>query len=232
MSTSIRFGRAAMLVAGIIALTASHAGAQRRVPRMGVAAPPPPPQSSLPRIQSAAGRNGVVDPRFPAGDPRFRTNDRFNRRGFQHQRGSSIVYVPYAVGGFGYYDGYYSSYAPGQVYDANGRPLYTPYENQPAPAAAVYGGYTPDLTGAPYTVSDEGMMVVDFPNGERRAFPSCAAQGDLRDPQGRPRTIFYQQSDYWMVLRPGQTGRVHGEPAVNAKACYAIDSTGRVVLRE
>ena len=37
---------------------------------------------------------------------------------------SSIVYVPYAVGtAIGYYDSYYGSYAPGQVYDANGRPL-------------------------------------------------------------------------------------------------------------
>ena len=93
-------------------------------------------------------------------------------------------------------------------------------------------GYTPDLTGSPYAITDEGLMAVDFPIGERRAFPSCAAQRDLRDPKGRPRTIFYHESDYWMILKPGQRGRVQGEPAANAKACYAIDSTGRVVLRE
>ncbi len=99
-----------------------------------------------------------------------------------------------------------------------------------APSTEGYG-YTPDLSGAPYAVSDEGMMVVDFPSGERRAFPSCAQTTDQRDPQGRPRTIFYRSPDYWMVLRPGQRGRVHGEPPAETKACYAIDSVGRVVLR-
>jgi hypothetical protein len=91
--------------------------------------------------------------------------------------------------------------------------------------------YTPDLSGSPYAVTDEGMMVVDFGSGQRRAFPSCAAQADLRDPDGRPRTVFYQPTDYWMVLRAGQRGRVQGTPAANASACYAIDSVGRVVLR-
>ena len=141
---------------------------------------------------------------------------------------------------YGLYDGYNSSYGAGQVYDVNGRPLSETFDQstEPLPPSVSYGygyapGYTPDLTGSPYAITDEGMMVVDFPSGERRAFPSCAAQGDLRDPQGRPRTIFYQQSDYWMILRPGQRGRVQGEPpAANAKACYAIDSTGRVVLRQ
>jgi len=75
------------------------------------------------------------------------------------------------------------------------------------------------------------MMVVDFSSGERRAFPSCAQSADQRDPQGRPRTIFYRSPDYWMVLRPGQQGRVRGEPAAGKAACYAIDSVGRVVLR-
>ena len=75
------------------------------------------------------------------------------------------------------------------------------------------------------------MMVVDFAAGARRAFPSCAWQTDQRDPQGRPRTVFYQSSDYWMVLRPGQRGRVQGEPPADAKACYAVDNVGRMVLR-
>ena len=233
MSTSVRFARSATLALGVISLLAAPVAAQRRVPRMGVAAPPP--QSPSPRIGFPTVTGGIVDSRGFV-DPRFRSNAGFgNRRVQQRFRGSSIVYVPYPVGG--YYDSYNGSYGAGQVYDANGRPLYTPNENPPAsavysPSASEAYGYTPDLTGAPYAISDEGMMVVDFPSGERRAFPACAAQGDLRDPQGRPRTIFYQQSDYWMILKPGQRGRVQGEPAANVKACYAIDSTGRVVLRE
>ena len=147
-------------------------------------------------------------------DPRFRSNGGLANRRFQQRfRGSSIILVPY-----GYYDGY-NSYGAGQVYDVNGRPLSETFEPmaEPMPPSVSYGygeapGYTPDLTGSPYAITDEGMMVVDFPSGERRAFPSCAAQADLRDPQGRPRTIFYQQSDYWMILRPGQRGRVQGEP--------------------
>ena len=77
------------------------------------------------------------------------------------------------------------------------------------------------------------MMVVDFPSGERRAFPSCAGAGAISAIRrvGRARSSI-SQSDYWMILRPGQRGRVHGEPASDAQACYAIDSTGRVVLRD
>jgi hypothetical protein len=237
-ASSVRFARSATFAIGVISLlAAAPAGAQRRgLPRIGVAAPPP--QNPSPRFPT--GTNGVMDPRF-RNDPRFRSNDGFANRRFQQRfRGSSIVYVPYPIGGYGC-DGYYGSCGAGQVYDVNGRPLSATFEllqSESMPPSVSYGygsapGYTPDLTGSPYAITDEGMMVVDFPSGERRAFPACAAQGDLRDPQGRPRTIFYQQSDYWMILRPGQRGRVQGEPpAANAKACYAIDSTGRVVLRE
>jgi len=176
----------------------------------------------------------MANPRWPV-DPRFRSNGAFGNRRFQQRlHGSSVVYVPYPVGGYGYYDGYYGSYGAGQVYDVNGRPLAETFEQmpqEPLPPSVSYG-YTPDLTGSPYVITDEGMMAVDFSSGARRAFPSCAAQGDLRDPQGRRRTIFYHEKDYWMILKPGQRGRVQGEPAVNAKACYAIDSAGRVVLRE
>jgi hypothetical protein len=232
MRTSVRFARAAVLAAGVVSLLApAGASAQRRVPRPGVAASPPPHRPSPP-IGFPAISNGQID-------PRFRTQGFADRRFQQRSRGSRIVYVPYAVGGYGYYDGYYGSAGAGQVYDVNGRPLSASYEqmsaeqmsSEPMPPSMGYG-YTPDLSGSPYAITDEGMMVVDFAAGDRRAFPSCAAQGDLRDPAGRPRTIFYRQTDYWMILRPGQRGRVQGEPAPNTKACYAIDSTGRVVLRQ
>jgi hypothetical protein len=250
MSTSLRLGRTATLAAGVISmLVADPAGAQQRSGRMGVAAPPP-PRSSIPRIPAsppiATVPNGVVDSRIGVDsrrlvNPRFRNNglnQRFSNRRFQRRFNN----VPIVVGGFGCCDGFYGGYP--SVYDANGVPLsasFGPGNEEPAPPSATYngysaasaGGYTPDLRGSPYVITDEGLMAVDFDSGERRAFPSCAAQGDLRDPRGRPRTIFYHQTDYWMILRPGQRGRVQGDqPPAKAKACYAIDSMGNVVLRQ
>ncbi|HEX7977037.1 MAG TPA: hypothetical protein VF461_00435 [Gemmatimonadaceae bacterium] len=175
-------------------------------------------------------------------NPRLRNNAIRNRRIRQRVNNVPII----VGGGFGCCDGFYGGYP--SVYDANGVPLtesFGPAAQEPPPSVTYSGynpptyngytatGYTPNLTGSPYVITDEGMMAVDFASGERRAFPSCAAQGDLRDPKGRPRTIFYRQTDYWMILRPGQTGRVQGEqPAANVKACYAIDSMGNVVLRK
>lgn len=249
MSTSLRLGRTATLVAGVISmLAADPAGAQQRSGRAGVAAPPR-PQSSIPRIPAsppiATTPFGVVDSRIGVDqrrlvDPRFRNNGinrRFPNRRFQRRFNNN---VPIVVGGFGCCDGFYGGYP--SVYDANGVPLtesFGPGNEEPAPPSVTYSGYntpsygyTPDLSGSPYVITPEGMMAVDFASGERRAFPSCAAQGDLRDPKGRPRTIFYHQTDYWMILRAGQRGRVQGDqPAANAKACYAIDSMGNVVLR-
>jgi hypothetical protein len=169
---------------------------------------------------------GVYDSRTPAGQSEHPRNGdpRRNSR-------PTIIYVPGGYGyGYGYAPGYYGSPYASSVSDANGRPLWSGYESGQAPSAGGYG-YTPDLSGAPYVVSDEGMMVVDFTSGERRAFPSCAESADQRDPQGRPRTIFYRPPDYWMVLRPGQRGRVRGDPPTGKAACYAIDSAGLVVLR-
>jgi hypothetical protein len=251
MSTSLRLARTATLVAGVVSmLAAAPAGAQRHVGRVGVAAPPP-PRSSVPRIPAsppiATIPNGVVDSRTMVDsrrviDPRFRNNGivnrRFGNRRIQRRFNNN---VPVIVGGFGCCDGFYGGYP--SVYDANGVPLsasFGPGNEEPPPSVTYsgyntpsYGGYTPDLTGSPYVITPEGMMAVDFASGERRAFPSCAAQGDLRDPKGRPRTIFYRQTDYWMILKPGQRGRVKGDqPAANAKACYAIDSMGNVVLRQ
>jgi hypothetical protein len=214
-----------VLAAGALLLlaTASPADAQRRRdPRVAVAASPRPETQQTDPRRYPAGWYG-------AGDPRRAPERRDDVRGRDHRsRGPTVIYVPVPGGygyGYGYGPGYYAS--PG-VTDANGRPLYSGQEW--TPSSGGYG-YTPDLSGAPYAVSNEGMMVVDFPSGERRAFPSCAQTSDQRDPQGRPRTIFYRSPDYWMVLRPGQRGRVHGEPPAGTAACYAIDTVGRVVLR-
>ena len=209
------------LAAGMMLLAAtSTADAQRRRdPRVAVAAQPrPEPPRTDPRR----------DPTwYGTGDPRRPTGWDNSRAGNRRPHGPTIIYVP-VPGGYGYGPGYYGAYGFGGVTDVNGRPLHSGWETMPSTGGY---GYTPDLSGAPYAVSDEGMMVVDFPSGARRAFPSCAESKDLRDPQGRPRTIFYRNPDYWMVLRPGQRGRVHGEPPAGAAACYAIDSMGRVVLR-
>ena len=223
--------RKVVMFAGMLAVLAAvdTAEAQRR-PRIGVAAQPRPEPTADPRREP--GWYGAEDPRRGQ-DPR-----RDDRRFDQRNHGPTVIYVPvpagygygYGYGAGGYYGGgaYYPTRLFGGVSDANGRPLDAPYESTPSTGGY---GYTPDLSGAPYTVSDEGMMVVDLPTGTRRAFPSCAEAADTRDPQGRPRTIFYRSPDYWMVLRPGQRGRVHGEPPAEAKACYAIDSAGKVVLR-
>lgn len=213
------------LAGGMMLLVATSAteAQRRRDPRVAVAAQPrPEPPRTDPRHPPVW--YGTGDPRRPTGWDDGRTH---NRR----SHGPTVIYVPVPGGygyGYRYGPGYYGGYGSGGVTDANGRPLSSGWDS--APSTGGYG-YTPDLSGAPYAVSDEGMMVVDFPSGERRAFPSCAQTTDQRDPQGRPRTIFYRSPDYWMVLRPGQRGRVHGEPPAETKACYAIDSVGRVVLR-
>lgn len=214
---------AAGLAVGATLLAPSSAVAQnRRNPRIAVAAPP---RTEPPR--PVAGLFGVYD--SPT-----RSEQAHHARNGDHRRSgpTTVIYVPGGYGyGYGYAPGYYGSPYASPVSDANGRPLYSGYETaQAAPSAGGYG-YTPDLSGSPYVVSDEGMMVVDFSSGERRAFPSCAESADQRDPQGRPRTIFYRPPDYWMILRPGQRGRVRGDPPAGTAACYAIDSAGLVRLR-
>ncbi|MDB4881748.1 MAG: hypothetical protein JWL95_514 [Gemmatimonadetes bacterium] len=227
MDRSIRTARAALAIAGSVALlgSTSRADAQRPLPRIGVAAPSRPPrpvgQAAQPPIGSE--RN----------DPRWRNgpwSESQHARRQPNGGGRTVIYVPVPAGyGYGYsQQAYYPQGGYGGVYDANGRPLTAGVE--PSMSGGAYA-YTPDLSGSPYTVTNEGMMVVDFDSGERRAFPSCANQEATRDPNGRPRTIFYQPTDYWMVLRPGQRGRVQGTPAGGVAACYAIDSLGRVVLR-
>ncbi len=247
MSTALRLARSTTVAVGVISmLAAAPAGAQTRATNRGVAASPR-PQSTIPRIPAsppiATVPFGVVDSRVV--NPRIHSNRIVNRRNQRIRRNMNNNFPVIIGSGFGCCDGFYGGYP--SVYDANGVPLtesfgpgaqepppsvtYSGY-NPPGYAGNYGGGYTPNLKGSPYVITDEGMMAVDFASGERRAFPSCAAQGDLRDPKGRPRTIFYRQTDYWMILKPGQQGRVQGEePAANVKACYAIDSMGNVILR-
>jgi hypothetical protein len=241
MTRSIRGAHVALAAATVLALAgvAPEAGAQQRGLRIGVAAPPPP----APPAGQGVGLPGYyTQQQQPPRDPRWQSQGwNENQRGHQHQRrsGTTVVYVPVPADyGYGYPPAVYPSngyYAPGYyaprsytgVTDANGRPLTESLE--PAPSESY--GYTPDRSGSPYTVTDESMMVVEFQSGERRAFPACAWQEQAHDPQGRPRTIFYQPQDYMLVLRPGQRGRVLGTPAAGVQACYAIDQGGRVVLR-
>lgn len=242
MTRSTRGAYVALAAVTVLALacSAQEARAQQRGLRIGVAAPPPP----APPAGQGVGQPGYyTQQQQPPRDPRWQSQGRNgNQRGYQHQRrsGTTVIYVPVPADyGYGYppavypSNGYYESsyYVPRSytgVTDANGRPLTESL--QPAPSESY--GYTPDRSGSPYTVTDESMMVVDFQSGERRAFPACAWQEQSRDPQGRPRTIFYQPQDYMLVLRPGQRGRVLGTPAPGVQACYAIDQAGRVVLRD
>ena len=244
MSRSIRAASAAVVVAGAMTLFGAPtiAEAQRALPRVGVAAPPQQPSQPTGRAGQAPGVDQRNDPRYRPdqwSDPRYRpdhgsADPRYRQRP-PYGGGSKIIYVPVPYG-YGYNQGAYyppNAYYPpityGNVYDANGRPLSAPIDQvPPAGGSAVY---TPDLSGSPYSVTNEGMMLVEFDSGERRAFPSCAEQTATRDPQGRPRTIFYQPSDYWLVLKPGQRGRVQGTPPAGATACYAADTVGRMVLR-
>jgi hypothetical protein len=210
MDPKFSVARAAVILAGGVMLLAatSTANAQRRDPRVAVAArkrPAPTPRTAGP-IGVAGSRA-----RFDQLDHR-RARNRLNNA-------ASVFYIPDYGYGFGYYP---------SVYDANGRPLSESHEGPP-PSGGY--GYTPDLSGNPYMVSDEGLMVVDFSSGDRRSFRSCVETADQRDPQGRPRTIFYRSPDAWMIQRPGQRGRVRGEPPSGRAACYAVDSVGRMVLR-
>ena len=210
MNPRFSAARAAIIIAGGVMLFAatSTADAQRRDPRVATAArkrPAPAP--------STAGPIGVAGSRT-----RF---DRLDHRRGRHRLNDAATVFFVADYGYGY--GYYPS-----VYDANGRPLTESHEQLP-PSGGY--GYTPDLSGSPYVVSDEGQMVVDFASGDRRSFRACAETADQRDPQGRPRTVFYRSPDAWMIQRPGQRGRVRGEPPTGGAACYAVDSVGRMVLR-
>lgn len=225
MSSTLRAARTALIVAGLSSLgLVKHADAQRREPRAGVAVEQPPQRRGGAPYSPYPGSSVTIDPR-DAGD----------RETARHHAGHGmgrVVYVPadYGYGyGYGLREGaYYPSGSYGGVTDVNGRPLSAGFDQGPASYAAP--SYTPDLSGSPYVVIEGGAMLVDLPTGERRSVPSCAAQKAARDPDGRPRTVFYQPADYGVLLRQGQRGRVQGTPPAGAVTCYGIDSLGRIAL--
>lgn len=224
MSRPNRAVRSALVViAGALGIagTSSSAVAQR----IGYAAdPPPPPPPTVPY----PGATVTIDPRWynlqqvPTGQMR------------RHQR------TPFGVPPVIYYPvpSPYSYYAP-PVRDATGRPLYLgpePGAEAPAPDAYPsarnpnwYPSATPDLSGSPYVVLGDGAMQVEFGYGDTRVVPSCAVSE--RDPNGRPRTIFYTPPTDSPILRPGSRGRVQGTPSTGVRACYGVDVYGRMELR-
>ena len=215
-----RFTTAAMTgLVGVVAL-ACVASAQQK-PRIGRAAspPPPPPQMTVPY----PGATVTVDPQLYQ---LWYQQNQPQRNPLPHHRppydrgAPPVYYVPYPV---------YPSYPSygGGVTDANGRPLYS--ETAPPPAEGGYGLGTPDFSGTPYVVDQDGRMVVDFGHGVR-TISSCAAESAERAPDGKPRTIFYQPASGGVILRQGQRGRVIGVPPDGAKACYTVDGYGRMAV--
>ena len=210
-------GAALVVAVGLCLGAPSAADAQRANPRpgrAGQAPPPPPPATPYP------GATIIVDPRGYGSQRAY--VDRFPGRHHQRQ-GYGDSYFPALD--YGYYSG-------GGVYDTNGRPLAAGYDAAAgAPANPEYPMHgTPDLSGSPYVVTDGGVMVVDFGNGDRRAAASCAAQSATSTPDGRPRTVFYRPQVAGLVLRPGQRGRVQGLPPAGARLCYSADQYGRMTL--
>ena len=135
-----------------------------------------------------------------------------------------VIYVPIPL-----YYGYVAQ--PSRVTDVDGRPLGEAFEMQASrEEASSFPVYTPDLSGSPYVVIDGGAMVVDFGDGLRRTFASCAALSAESTPDGQPRTLFYRPPA-GIVFRAGRTGRVRGAPPAGANACYANDAYGRTELR-
>lgn len=223
MSRASIAARSALVVlasAGALVGASTSAQAQRSQPRYGVLVEPRPKQPTTPY----PGANVTIDPNRHARrmlPPRYPVGSNTGN--------AAVVYVV-PVGSYGYpMNGYgVASYGYGGVYDVNGRPLSIGFDN--GPSAGAVPSYTPDLTGSPYVVIEGGAIMVDMPNGERRTFASCAAQTASHDPDGHPRTVFYSGSADDVILREGQRGRVHGLPESGAKACYTIDSIGRVSL--
>jgi hypothetical protein len=209
------------IIAGTLAIAAasSTAAAQRR-PRVAVAAQPTPPPPAI--TTPYPGATVTIDPRlyqqriFRPHQPQFPANRR-------HQRAVPPVYFIPVPSGYSYYPS-----TGGGVTDANGRPLYI--EPESAPSQYGYGLGTPDFSGSPYVVVSQGAMIVDFPTGDRRTVPSCAALSADRTPDGQPRTIFYRPGADGVILREGQRGRVIGLPPAGASACYTTDQYGRMEL--
>ena len=212
MSITTRAMYAAAVVAALSAITGalSTASAQRGRPT----------QREAERVtRPSSGISVSIDGR--GNDRRMPSERRNNGRWVQPR----VYYVPVPV----YYTGYSSRGHGGGVYDTNGRPLGEAYEVQANQYG--YGVGTPDLSGTPYVVGDGGAMVVDFGDGLRRSFASCAALSANATPDGHSRTVFYQLPADGIILRAGQSGRVRGTPPGGVDACYAVDAYGRTELR-
>ena len=210
MTTTTRAIFAAAVAAALSAVTgvSSTADAQRgreREPRRAITPP--------------SGFRVSIDGR---GSDRRLPSDRRNNGRWVRPR---VYYVPVPAG----YTSYSSRGYGGGVYDTNGRPLGEAYEAQASQYG--YGVGTPDLSGTPYVVGDGGVMIVDFGDGLRRSFASCAALSANATPDGRARTIFYHPPADGIILRAGQIGRVRGTAPAGADACYAVDEYGRTELR-
>ena len=204
-----------LAVAGIAAV-ASPAAAQRK-PRIATAAQP---TASPPRMYPFFGVTDLRDA------PGSRADQRQVRLPNRHRdvRTPMVYYVPVPVYGrparLGRTHG---------VYDTSGRPLSGTTEHVTYAAAGDLPG-TPDLSGSPYTVTEDGVMVVAFANGVRRSVTACAAEAARKTPDGQPRTVFFQSGSAGVILPGGDSGRVRGEPNGAESVCYTADSYGRLVL--
>ena len=226
MHRSLLAGTALTALTALAAVAAAPLLGAQSASRRGIAVEPEPIVRTMP-YSPYPGASVTIDPR---GQPP-RVPARHHRYS-PYDGGTTVVYVPVPVP----YDGdeyprsgraAYPSGSYGGAYDVNGRPLSIGFSTVPARDAVP--SYTPDLSGSPYIVVENGAMLVDLPNGERRSVPSCAMQSASRDPDGRARTIFYQPSEYGLVLREGSTGRVQGSS--EGSVCYGLDSFGRVTLK-
>lgn len=219
-STGCAVRSALVVIAGALGISggSSTADAQRAHPRYGVAAQPAPE----PRITTPyPGATVTID-------PSWYDRRRIAAPGHRYQRSAPAVVYYYVPVPSGYAYASQAGYG-GNVYDTNGRPLYSGFD-APAPSQYAPPIGTPDLSGSPYVAVDGGAMVVDFGNGDRRAIPSCALMASAATPDGQARTVFYQPSAYGVVLRAGQSGRVIGTPSAGARVCYMVDQYGRMVL--
>ena len=210
--------RALLALLGAASLAgASPLLAQRLTPRAGVAVDPPPRTPVIPY----PGANVTIDPRWHGGP-----DGHFRRQRVVGGVPSVVYVVPYPVTG---------DYGSPGVTDSFGQPFSSFYSGGAGvgagPAVDAAPSYTPDFTGLPYLVVEDGAMLVDLPTGERRSIPPCATRSPTRDPAGRPRTVFYTGETDGVVLRAGQRGRVQGAaPAARERSCYTTDSRGRLAL--
>jgi hypothetical protein len=223
MHSAPRAVRTALALAAAAALAGvAPANAQRSTPRSGVLVDPD------------ARRPVAPGPHTPGTyDPRLAGHRQPSRFPIAPNAGNPVVV--YVIPGYGYPAPVYGYPAGGYgssvgtidgAYDTNGRPLSGGVTTGPSSDAVP--SYTPDFSGLPFVAIEGGVMMVDLPNGERRTFPSCAANSASVDPSGRPRTVFYSGAGDGIVLRQGQRGRV--QVGAVPGACYTVDALGRLTL--